>query len=215
MSALTELDEASRTVVAVAAGGTVAIGRDGRGTGIVIAEGRVLTNAHNLRDRTTQVTFADGRVAQAEVTGSDVDGDLTVLAVDTTGATPLQWAEAEVDQGDWVFALASGGLRGVRVTSGSVSALLVSALSRATTAAGVPAGATTPYHWSASKPATPAMPLSATVGTSGNAAMRCVLLTASGRRRPLRTCGSTAGAPVKVASTWPAIRSLTDGAVPR
>jgi serine protease Do len=122
MSALTELAEASRTVVAAAAGGTVAIGRDGRGTGIVIAEGRVLTNAHNLRDRTTQVTFADGRVAQAEVTGSDVDGDLTVLAVDTTGATPLQWAEAEVDQGDWVFALASGGLRGVRVTSGSVSA---------------------------------------------------------------------------------------------
>ena len=57
---------------------TVAIGRDRRGTGVVIADGRVLTNAHNLRDRTTQITFADGRTAQAEVLGADPDGDLVV-----------------------------------------------------------------------------------------------------------------------------------------
>ena len=70
---------------------TVAIGRDRRGTGVVIADGRVLTNAHNLRDRTTQITFADGRTAQAEVLGADPDGDLVVVGVDTSGATPAEW----------------------------------------------------------------------------------------------------------------------------
>ena len=56
--------------------------RHGRGD----RRGRVLTNAHNLRDRPTQVAFADERIAQAEVLGADPEGDLAVLAVDTTGA---------------------------------------------------------------------------------------------------------------------------------
>ena len=97
-------------------------------------------------------------------------------------------------------------------TSGSARALLTSAFRRSTTSPGVPAGATRPYHWSASKPG---QPLSATVGTSGRAANRAGLDTASARSRPLLMCGSTAGEPVKVASTWPAMRSVTDGAVPR
>jgi S1-C subfamily serine protease len=64
----------------------VRIGRHGgRGCGVVVADGLVVTNAHNLRDRTTQVTFADGRAVQARATGIDRDGDLTVLAVDTEG----------------------------------------------------------------------------------------------------------------------------------
>ncbi len=61
--------------------------RHGRGSGFVVAPGRVLTNAHNLRDQTTEVRFADGRTAQGAVVGSDVDGDLVVLDVDT-GAAP-------------------------------------------------------------------------------------------------------------------------------
>ncbi|MPY95735.1 MAG: hypothetical protein GEV08_22585, partial [Acidimicrobiia bacterium] len=120
-SALQELSHAARAVVAAAGPATVAIGRDGRGSGTVLAEGKILTNAHNLRDRTTQVTFADGRVAQAEVVGADLDGDLAVLAVDTAGIAPLEWASDEVDQGDWVFTLAAGGPRGPRVTTGMVS----------------------------------------------------------------------------------------------
>ena len=40
------------------------------GAGVVVAPGKVLTNAHNLRDRTVQITFDDGRVEQAKVVGT-------------------------------------------------------------------------------------------------------------------------------------------------
>ena len=57
------LAEAARAALAAATPSVVRIGRaPGRGCGIVVADGHVLTNAHNLRDRTTEVTFADGRV---------------------------------------------------------------------------------------------------------------------------------------------------------
>jgi S1-C subfamily serine protease len=96
----------------------VAIGRNGRGTGIVVAPGQVLTNAHNLRDTTTSVTFADGRVDQATAAGVDEEGDLAVLTVDTGAITPLEWATEPVEAGDVVFTSAAGG----RVTMGLVSA---------------------------------------------------------------------------------------------
>ena len=74
----------------------VRIGRHGgRGCGVVVADGLVVTNAHNLRDRTTQVTFPDGRAVQARATGVDPDGDLTVLAVDTGGGPALAWSDSE------------------------------------------------------------------------------------------------------------------------
>ena len=56
MSVLEELSAATRRVSEKAAGAAVGIGRDRRGTGVVIGLGQVLTNAHNLRDRTTSVT---------------------------------------------------------------------------------------------------------------------------------------------------------------
>ena len=89
MSALDEITQVVRTTSAAATPSVVSIGRHGRGTGFVVATDRVLTNAHNLRDRTTQVRFADGRTAQGSVIGSDVDGDLVVLDVDTGDAPPL------------------------------------------------------------------------------------------------------------------------------
>ena len=101
---------------------TVAIGRDARGSGIVIAAGQVLTNAHNLRDHTTTVRFGDGRVSPATVAGADVDGDLVVLTVDTAGAHPIEWADAAPDQGDLVFTVARD-LSSERVTLGFVSAV--------------------------------------------------------------------------------------------
>ena len=71
--------DAARTVLATAGPAVVRIGRQGgRGCGVVVAPGAVLTNAHNLRDRTTEVSFADGRSAQASVTAVDGDGDLVV-----------------------------------------------------------------------------------------------------------------------------------------
>jgi S1-C subfamily serine protease len=99
----------------------VAIGSRGRGTGFVVAPGKVLTNAHNLRDRTTQVTFADGRSVQASVTGSDVDGDLVVLDVDTAEIEPLHWADEPLGAGDIVLTVTAGRHRR-RVAWGQVTA---------------------------------------------------------------------------------------------
>ena len=61
-------------------------------SGVVIADGQVLTNAHNLRGDEVTVTFADGRSTRGDGRGVDGDGDLAVIAVDTAGATPLAWA---------------------------------------------------------------------------------------------------------------------------
>lgn len=127
MTILSEIASASATVTERAGSSVVAIGRDGRGSGVVVGAGRVLTNAHNLRDRTTTVTFVDGRSAQGTVAGVDVDGDLAVLIADTSGATPIAWADQEgspmtVIVGTPVFCLANPAGRGLRVTFGTVSA---------------------------------------------------------------------------------------------
>ncbi|WCO65809.1 trypsin-like peptidase domain-containing protein [Iamia majanohamensis] len=120
MSVLAEIAAATRAAHAVAAPATVAIGRHARGAGVVIAPDRVLTSAHNLRDRTTQVTFADGTHAQASLVGSDADHDVVVLEVPTGDATPLTWADTPPQPGDAVFALARTA-GGDRITAGSVS----------------------------------------------------------------------------------------------
>jgi serine protease Do len=112
-----------RRVVEAAASGVVRIGRHGgRGCGFVVDRGIVVTNAHNLRDRTTEVTFADGRAVQASALGIDVDGDLAVLEVDTGEAAPLAWAESPAELGDAVYAVVRTP-EGVRVTSGAVSSV--------------------------------------------------------------------------------------------
>lgn len=122
MGAFAELEEAARAVADAAGPSVVAIGREGRGAGVVVSEGLVLTNAHNLRDRTTSVAFADGRSEQGEAAGIDVDGDLVVLRVDTRDTPPLTWApeDAAPAAGRVVFAAARSH-RGLRVTFGLVS----------------------------------------------------------------------------------------------
>lgn len=120
MTLIDELIDLVGTASGTAGPAVVAIGSRGRGTGFVIAPGKVLTNAHNLRDRTTQVSFADGRAVQATVTGSDLDGDLVVLEVDTAGITPLPWADETPSQGDIVLTLTAGRHRR-RVTWGQVT----------------------------------------------------------------------------------------------
>ena len=113
---------AARAALAAAGPSVVRIGRaPGRGCGVVVAEDRVLTNAHNLRDRTTEVTFADGRAVQGSVAGVDPDGDLVVLEVETAGAPVLPWADVAVGPGDAVFAVGRGADGGDRVTFGLVS----------------------------------------------------------------------------------------------
>ena len=114
---LTQLQSELRTATGPVRAATVSLGRDGRGSGVVIADGVVLTNAHVLRNSTISVRFADGRSAQAQVSGIDADGDLAALSVDTTGATPLAWADASSDSGSLVLAGHGNGT----VTMGMVS----------------------------------------------------------------------------------------------
>ena len=61
MSAIEELQTAVATVAERVGPSIVGIGRGTRGSGVVIADGTVLTNAHNLRGDEVTVTFADGR----------------------------------------------------------------------------------------------------------------------------------------------------------
>ena len=117
-----DLRIAAQNAASAVSSATVAIGRDGRGTGIVIGPGKVLTSAHNLRDRTTQLRFTNGRIVQATVAAIDSDGDLAVLDADTADASALLWAERVPEQGDIVFA-ASPTADGVRVSFGMVSAV--------------------------------------------------------------------------------------------
>src|SRR5258707_1050643 len=128
MAAMTILDEIQTSIRQHAEGAgssVVGIGqRWGVGSGIVLAEGRVLTNAHNVRGDQVTVTFADGRTAEGSVAGRDVDGDLAVIDVDTGAAPALPWADGvSASIGTPVFALANPGGRGLRVTFGFVSGI--------------------------------------------------------------------------------------------
>jgi serine protease Do len=101
----------------------VGLGRGwGLGSGVVIAEGQVLTNAHNLRRDEVAVTFADGRREAGEVAGLDRDLDLAVLSVDTGDAPAIAWEpDGAPGIGTPVIALANPGGRGLRATLGFVS----------------------------------------------------------------------------------------------
>lgn len=117
------LDQAEaiiRSTVESAKGAVVTIGRDGRGTGFVVAPDRVLTSAHNMRDQTVAVAFADGRTEQGRVHGVDVDGDIVVVEVPTGDAVALEFAETVPGVGSTVVALSRGGHR-ERATLGFVS----------------------------------------------------------------------------------------------
>src|ERR687896_855709 len=120
--------EALQQAVADAAAGVgpavVGLGRGwGRGSGVVIAPGQVLTVAHVLRGDRLAVTFADGRTEEGRVAGSDPDLDVAVVTVDTGDATPVAWNPAEPPAaGAPVLALANPGGRGLRTTFGLVSA---------------------------------------------------------------------------------------------
>ena len=124
MSVIEELQTAVATVAEGVGPSIVGIGRGTRGSGVVIADGKVLTNAHNLRGDEVTVTFADGRRTRGTVAGWDGDGDLAVIDVDTAGATPVAWADgADLTVGTAVFGASASHGGGTRVTFGMVSAI--------------------------------------------------------------------------------------------
>lgn len=103
----------------------VGIGNRWRGgSGVVVGENRVLTNAHNLRGDEVGVTFADGRTADATILGVDADGDVAVLEVATEGSAALEIGATSAPRiGTPVVALGNPNGNGARVTIGFVSSV--------------------------------------------------------------------------------------------
>lgn len=139
MNAVTTLQDTIAGAAETVGPSVVGLGRGwGHGSGVVIAEGHVLTNAHNLRREEVTVTFADGRREPGVVAGVDSDLDLAVLAVDTGDAPAVRWepvaaasgTDTQASAADTpaapgigapVVALANPGGRGLRATLGFVS----------------------------------------------------------------------------------------------
>jgi serine protease Do len=126
MPVLEELQQAVVEAAERVGPSVVGLGRGwGRGSGVVVAPGRVLTNAHVLRGEEVAVTFAGGDTAHGQVAGSDTDLDVAAIAVETGEVPPVAWedeAAASISPGAPVFALANPGGRGLRTTFGLVSA---------------------------------------------------------------------------------------------
>lgn len=123
MAVLDELAQAVSSVAQKAGASAVRVGGGWRGgSGVVIGPGTVLTNAHNVRSDELTVTFADGRQAQGQLAGMDVDGDLAVISVDTGSAPELGWSAAAGQIGTPVFAVTLNG-NGPRVTFGLISSV--------------------------------------------------------------------------------------------
>jgi serine protease Do len=123
MNAVTTLQDTIARAAETVGASVVGLGRGwGHGSGVVIADGQVLTSAHNLRREETTVTFADGRREPGTVAGVDSDLDLAVLAVDTGDTPTVPWEPGEsLGIGAPVVALANPGGRGLRATLGFVS----------------------------------------------------------------------------------------------
>src|SRR3954465_13198442 len=125
MAVLEEVTEAVRSAAERVGPAVVGLGRGwGRGSGVVIAAGAVLTTAHNLRGDQATVVFADGRRESGEVAGVDPEGDVAVVSVDTGDVAPVEWGDpGELAAGSGVPALANPGGRGRRTTLGLVSSI--------------------------------------------------------------------------------------------
>jgi serine protease Do len=119
---LEELSRAARQVADSVAPSIVRLGRVRRvATAIVIADGRLLTNAHSVYDDTMSIRTVDGRTLETRVVGTDVDGDVAVLAADGVGPA-LAFAAQVPAIGSPVFAVGMG-RGGARLTFGLVSSV--------------------------------------------------------------------------------------------
>ncbi len=118
-----EMGERLKAVADRVGPAVVGIGqRWGVGSGVSLGDGRILTNAHNVRREEVTVTLAGGATVSGRVAGADVDKDIAVVTV--SDAPPAaEWATdlAGIAIGTPVFALSNPGGRGLRVTYGFVS----------------------------------------------------------------------------------------------
>jgi S1-C subfamily serine protease len=94
---------------------------DARGSGTIVAPGRVLTSAGNLTGAAPEVVFADGRSSKATVTGLDRRRGFAALSVETAELAPLAFGDESPPIGTTVIALANPWGRGLSATLGFVA----------------------------------------------------------------------------------------------
>ena len=122
MASLADLGREIGGIAETVGPSVVGIGNRWRGgSGVVIGENRILTNAHNLHGDEVTITFADGRTAEATAVGVDPDGDLAILEAPTEGAPALVLGADAPGVGAAVVALGNPNGHGPRVTFGFVS----------------------------------------------------------------------------------------------
>ena len=125
MGPIEDLGRAIGEIADSAGRSTVGIGNRWRGgSGVVVENGKVLTNAHNLHGEEVTIFFANGSEAQGKVLGADGDGDLAVIAAETGEAPAIEWGDGSaLGIGSPVIAIGNPAGQGVRVTLGFVSGL--------------------------------------------------------------------------------------------
>ena len=97
----------------------------GSGSGVIIqSDGYILTNYHVIKQRDEiRVRLSDGRVAKAELIGSDPDTDIAILKIDFKNLPSLQIADInQLKVGDIVLAIGDPFAIGQTVTQGIISA---------------------------------------------------------------------------------------------
>jgi serine protease Do len=125
MSTITDLQQAIERAVERVGPAVVGFGRGwGRGSGVIVGPGRVLTTAHNLRGEEVTVNLRTGEAHAGRVAGVDPDLDIAAVPVDTGEIEPVEWdpGVAAPAIGTPVIALGDPGGRGLRATLGFVSA---------------------------------------------------------------------------------------------
>ena len=125
MSTITDFQQAIGQAVERVGPAVVGFGRGwGRGSGVVVAPGRVLTAAHNLRGEEVTVNFQGGRRESGRVVGIDPDLDIAAVAVETADIEPVEWDPSTPAPhiGTPVIAFGDPGGRGLRATPGFVAA---------------------------------------------------------------------------------------------
>jgi Do/DeqQ family serine protease len=104
------------------------------GSGVIVdaENGYIITNHHVVENaEQIQITTMDGEVFDAEVVGSDAATDIAIIKVDAEGLTDMPIGDSEgVRVGDFVLAIGNPFGLGHTVTSGIVSALGRTGISR-------------------------------------------------------------------------------------
>jgi len=113
-------------------GGTREIASAGSGVIVDAEHGYIITNHHVVENADQiQISTIDGEVFDAEIVGSDPATDIAVIKVDAKGLVDMPIGDSEnVRVGDFVLAIGNPFGLGHTVTSGIVSALGRSGISR-------------------------------------------------------------------------------------